>query len=75
MKFKGVGLILILLLVSPETLVTHRIGFNSDFLVPGNIRITNDLSDIRNADYIERQFSSFMRKWDIKGSSDRKSVV
>lgn len=74
MKFKNIILVVIILLVIPESLVTHRIEFNSDYLVPGNIRITNDLSSGRNADYIERLFNSFMRKWDIKGASVAISV-
>jgi len=74
MKYISIGLTLILLFMLPEPLVTHRIGFNSDYLVPGNIRITNDLSAGRNADYIERLFNSFMKKWNIKGSSVAISV-
>ncbi|MFO7575913.1 MAG: serine hydrolase domain-containing protein [Bacteroidales bacterium] len=74
MKYRSIGLIFILLFLLPKTLVTHRVGFNSDFLVPGNIRITNDLSAGRNADYIERLFNSFMRKWNIMGSSVAISV-
>jgi CubicO group peptidase (beta-lactamase class C family) len=74
MKHRSIVFILILLILLPETLVTHRVGFNNDFLVPGNIRITNDLSAGRNADYIERLFNSFMRKWNIKGSSVAISV-
>lgn len=74
MRYRSIGLTLIFLFLVPGPLVTHRIGFNSDFLVPGNIRITNDFSAGRNADYIERLFNSFMRRWNIKGSSVAISV-
>jgi len=69
MKYSTIGLTLLLLFITRTPLVTHRVEFNSDYLVPGNIRITNDLSKGRNTDYIERLYSSFMRKWEIKGAS------
>ena len=69
MRLKTVIIILLIFFINPGSLVTHRPGFDSAYLVPGNVRITNSLYEGRNNELIQRHFNSFMKSWDIKGVS------
>ena len=41
----------------------------TDKLVPGNVRLSNSLSEGKEFDGVEKTVSSFMRRWSIAGAS------
>lgn len=69
MNLRVVIIIILLLFITSEPLVTYRKNADADFIVPGNVRITNSHTSGREADLADRLFGSFMRRWDLKGVS------
>ncbi|MBM3419669.1 MAG: beta-lactamase family protein [Bacteroidetes bacterium] len=69
MNLRLLIIVLLLLLVTSEPLVTYSDNSDVEFLVAGNVRITNRLSEGRHSEQSERLFSSFMRRWEIAGAS------
>lgn len=68
MRLKIITL-LVFLAAAVNPLGTYMPPNETEYLVPSNIRITNDLSEFEFSGNIKKLFSSFMRSWDIRGSS------
>ncbi|MBE0675172.1 MAG: serine hydrolase, partial [Bacteroidales bacterium] len=69
MNIRIIVVITVLLFATVEPLVTYKPAVDNDFLVPGNVRITNNISSGKYSDQVERLFASFMKRWDIQGAS------
>jgi CubicO group peptidase (beta-lactamase class C family) len=69
MNFRILIFIVIIYFASVDSVVTEHYELNRDFLIPENTRITNNISSGRPLPQVERAFSTFMRRWDIKGAS------
>jgi CubicO group peptidase (beta-lactamase class C family) len=69
MNYRLTLIVVVILFAFNEPLVTHKAEFSSDFLIPGNARLTNELTSEVNIPQIERGFNAFMRRWHIAGAS------
>ncbi len=69
MNYKLVLICVILLFSTIGQVNTYRLEFDPDFLVPGNVRITNDMTHESSVPQVEKSVRSFMRRWEIRGAS------
>ena len=67
--YKTLLILVCLLSVSFNDVVTFRPGFNYDFLVPGNVRITNSTLPVEGYEGAERIINTFIRVNDLPGAS------
>lgn len=64
-------LFVILFLNCKQANRNHKVSDKSDKLLKNSLnqRITNNLSDFKQSDYLTRQFEYFLRRWDMTGMS------
>jgi len=60
---------LLLALVSYNPGAVERRGKITDKYVPGNVRLSNELSDYHEFSGFEKTINSFLRRWEIAGAS------
>jgi CubicO group peptidase (beta-lactamase class C family) len=69
-RLKKILLITLLIsLISYDPGANERGGNITDKLIPGNVRLTNDMSSGREFAGMEKTINSFMRRWEIAGTS------
>lgn len=69
MNYRIILFCVVLLFFSMRNVNTYRMEFNPEFLVPGNVRITNELTPESFVPQVERGVRTFMRRWEIRGAS------
>ncbi len=69
MNLKLLLSVFLLLFSTIDPLVTHNPVYDSEFLVPSKTRISNEIADFEYLEIIERSFTSFMNRWNIRGAS------